>query len=353
MAKHRRKLHDCPNCGTPLPPAFEYCPTCGQENHELKVPFRHFAYELVEGLLHFDTKVWNTLRTMLRPGRITQDFLAGKRARYVPPVRLYIFVSVVFFFLLNAWMNHRMREDNGVHVDDRDTTAHREAHPGLLALDTAQQPAARPGGLRTTVQRSDGTQEDVDAGLSIVYTLSDTDKTALAARMDHLTDAQLDSVLVAMGNPQPNWFRRRFLVAMLHIPDGEEALDYIAHMTTRSLSILMFILMPFSALLLKVFFARKRLYYEHLIFSIHTHTAFLILFSLVSALGLWMGRDVQAWVSRLTWLGALVYLLMTLHRVYHKRWWATALLTGVVVFPYLIAFLLLALAGILFGFMLH
>lgn len=341
MAKHRRKQHDCPNCGTPLAPAFEFCPTCGQENHELKVPFGHMVYELVEGLTHFDAKVWATLRAMAMPGRITQKFLVGKRARYVPPVRLYIFVSIVFFFVLNALMDRRMREDHGIRSDASDST------PARVQEEAVQD------SVHATVQRNDSAREEEDAGFSLIYTLSDADKTTFLERPGEPTNAELDSLLVAMGNPEPNWFRRRFLVAMLHVPTGEQALDYITHLITRSLSLLLFVLMPFFALLLKVLFARKRLYYEHLIFSIHTHTAFLLLFSLVSALGLVLPDGAQAWMVRLTWTGAIIYLLLAFHRVYRKRWWATGLLTGMVLVPYFFAFVVLAVAGILFGFLLH
>lgn len=100
--KHRRKTNVCPNCGTILKPDFEFCPTCGQENHSLKIPIGHLVYEFVESIFHFDTKVWNTLKAIFtHPGRLTNDFVAGKRARYVPPARLYVFVAFFFFLMLN------------------------------------------------------------------------------------------------------------------------------------------------------------------------------------------------------------------------------------------------------------
>jgi hypothetical protein len=100
--KHRRKTNICPNCGTILQADFEFCPTCGQENHDLKVPIGHVVYEFIESVFHFDTKVWNTLKAIVtKPGVITSDFVTGKRARYVPPARLYVFVAFFFFLMLN------------------------------------------------------------------------------------------------------------------------------------------------------------------------------------------------------------------------------------------------------------
>lgn len=104
--KHRRKTTICPNCGTILAPNFEFCPTCGQENHELNVPIGHLVYEFVESIFHFDIKFWNTFRAIVtRPGKITRDFVDGKRARYVPPARLYVFVAFFFFLMLNKLMD--------------------------------------------------------------------------------------------------------------------------------------------------------------------------------------------------------------------------------------------------------
>ncbi|MFN8357079.1 MAG: DUF3667 domain-containing protein [Spirosomataceae bacterium] len=100
--KHRRKHKVCPNCGTILQPDYEFCPHCGQENHELNVPIGHLVYEFIESIFHFDIKFWNTFRAIVtKPGKITTDFVEGKRARYVPPARFYVFVAFFFFLMLN------------------------------------------------------------------------------------------------------------------------------------------------------------------------------------------------------------------------------------------------------------
>ena len=66
------------------------------------MPIAHLLEELVESIWHFDSKFWSTLIAIVtRPGRITADFLDGKRAKYVPPIRLYIFTAFIFFFVLS------------------------------------------------------------------------------------------------------------------------------------------------------------------------------------------------------------------------------------------------------------
>ncbi len=107
MSNNHKKLSECPNCNTALEEAFEFCPNCGQANHDIKVPISHLGYEFFEGFTHFDTKLWNTLKSIFtKPGMMTKEFLEGKRAKYVPPPRFYIFVSVIFFLLLGSTVSH-------------------------------------------------------------------------------------------------------------------------------------------------------------------------------------------------------------------------------------------------------
>jgi len=122
--KTRRKTDTCLNCGTALQLEDNYCPHCGQENNNLKIPAVHLAYEAIESFVHVDAKMWNTLKaTFTRPGKITVDYLNGKRAQYVPPVKFYVFVSFVFFLLVGwqsddavekAYTNHKSSPKNAL-----------------------------------------------------------------------------------------------------------------------------------------------------------------------------------------------------------------------------------------------
>jgi hypothetical protein len=100
------KHHQCQNCGTALPNLEEFCPNCGQLNHDLKIPLRHLFLEILESTFHFETSFWITLKNLLFfPGKITKEFNAGKRATYMNPFRMYVFVSLIFFILLGKLTN--------------------------------------------------------------------------------------------------------------------------------------------------------------------------------------------------------------------------------------------------------
>jgi hypothetical protein len=85
----------CLNCGTAL--QGRYCHRCGQEDRDPDPTLRELLAALLDAILNWDSRIFSTLRSLvLRPGRMTAEFNAGRRARYVSPVRLYVVVSVIF-----------------------------------------------------------------------------------------------------------------------------------------------------------------------------------------------------------------------------------------------------------------
>jgi len=133
----------CPNCSAPLNGA--YCASCGQRQMDLDQPFREIAGEAMESFLSFDTRIVRTLWPLIRrPGLLTEDFLAGRRARYVHPFKLY-FAFCVLLFLGLAMSGYSViqigeSEDivTGVRVDVSEEEGVEEAaeaseEPSLLA----------------------------------------------------------------------------------------------------------------------------------------------------------------------------------------------------------------------------
>lgn len=89
----------CPNCETEL--TGNFCSQCGQSAKDLKKPFLTLLRDILGDVFAFDGRLWRTLPAlMLLPGKITQAYLDGKRMRYVPPFRLFLIASVLFFLVL-------------------------------------------------------------------------------------------------------------------------------------------------------------------------------------------------------------------------------------------------------------
>ena len=118
----------CANCGALL--AGPYCAACGQRHQPDVRSFWHFASEALENITHADSRLWRTLWPLIaKPGFLTREFFDGHRARYLPPFRLYLVISLLFFVIAAAapGKNHLVRID----AKDKDTcTALRYSGPG-------------------------------------------------------------------------------------------------------------------------------------------------------------------------------------------------------------------------------
>jgi len=98
MAVHSK---NCRNCSTPLSEGAEYCPKCGQSVKQFTQPWYKAVRDLLRELLDFDGRMFVTLRRLLTsPGFLSREFIEGRRVSYTSPIRLYIIVSLVFFFVL-------------------------------------------------------------------------------------------------------------------------------------------------------------------------------------------------------------------------------------------------------------
>src|SRR6266852_7692939 len=100
--RQRAPLTHCENCGAQL--TGRYCAQCGQAAVDYRRSFRHVIVDVLDSFLNWDSKFFATLGLLItRPWRLTNEFLAGKRVRYVHPLRLYLLASILFFFVVNYW----------------------------------------------------------------------------------------------------------------------------------------------------------------------------------------------------------------------------------------------------------
>lgn len=87
----------CANCATALQGA--YCHVCGQQGHNPLRSLRHAVEDVFESFWHLDGRVFRTLRDLLVPGRVACNYLDGQRVRYIPPLRLFVILTVITFFV--------------------------------------------------------------------------------------------------------------------------------------------------------------------------------------------------------------------------------------------------------------
>lgn len=296
MAKERRKFTQCPNCGYTFEDINNYCPNCGQENHDLNVPVKHLIAEFFEGTLHFDTKVWKTLKYLiLKPGLLTEKFNVGKRASYVPPFRLYVFVSLIFFFVL------ALTTESSVKVGNTNAT-------------DAGTKAILPG---------------VTINANVADSLERAADSAALRKADILkSNKELQALQSELAEDE---FVARFADKFSKFSSsGEESKQKLF----KNLSFMMFLLMPFFAFVLYLYYRKQdRNYVEHLMFSIHLHTFYFILLIVAMLLGkLLPSLDFELVVFGIM----ILYLFLALRYVYKQTYLRTLLSLLPIAFAYFV-----------------
>jgi hypothetical protein len=295
MAKRRFASHSCPNCGTEYhlkPELARFCPACGQENHELNMPFRHVMGELFETVLHFDTKSVRTIRALVfSPGLLTTEFVKGRRASYVTPIRLYIFISFLFFLLLSI--------------------------------------SSREGGGRTAVEEASGDRFNIT-----FYSLN-------SRELYGLTDAQIDSLMQARSiELTPT---NRYIVRQVAKTTGGGGREFV-HTIVRNISYMMFLLMPFLGYLVYLFHRKREVHYiGTLVFSLHFHSFTFLTLAVLMVLS---RIPYLSFVYVLTPFVSGFYLYASLRRIFGRSRFSTLVRTTVIGILHLISVAVLFLVTV-------
>jgi hypothetical protein len=271
----------CLNCGTEVPE--RYCTHCGQENAVPHESFGHLVKHFIGDVLHYDSQFLTTLKYLLfRPGRLTREYMAGKRVMYVNPIKLYIFISFLFF-LVFASLNHSAHHDDEPE-DKKEHAAEAvpsSGHVSQTGKDTVP-------GNHDSVYRYRPLREEPAHGMATVTPASVKKKTE-----EHKKE-------VTAAEEEDNRYTYRSLAAydsaQKALPPDERAAGFEGWITRRALSVggdfkegelqeainhnapkMMFILLPLFALWMKILY-RKRYYADHAIFALHVHCfAFVVL----------------------------------------------------------------------------
>lgn len=403
MSKVRRKSDTCLNCKFALRPEDNYCPNCGQENNINKIPVHHLAMEMFEDFFHFDAKIWNTIKASFsRPGKITLDYLDGKRASYVPPVKFYVFVSFIFFLLLGKLTDNSIDSNNKsfIHADDKlqsasvsinelqgnkkifhskDSNDVRMIKFVFTSKDSLKKELKRlkeaPDSIiekllidkefentienRTNLRNAIALIPDntiVLDTLKLKYVLygkieflTKEEYEQFKENLRSYTNKQIDSVLISK-KMDAGWFNRQMLKKIgLFEFKNRDSIKAMSHAIIKSISLTMFVMMPLTAILLLLIFYRNKYYYEHLIFSIHIHTIFFIIFSIVLTIQVLIsesfGEKLWLWAVLL----CLVYLISSLKHNYKQTWGKTITKFLLMSIPYFIISLILTLIAVLYG----
>jgi hypothetical protein len=251
----------------------------------------HFTLEATEDLTHADSRLWRTLSALVfKPGFLTREFLAGRRARYLPPLRLYLVLSVVFFLSI------------GSHQETKVVTVKKGGAVIMAPADNIVNAPLKPG--ETPEQRAQR-----------------------ACNIDYN----------GFGNSFLRPFMRQNCEKLVE-DQGRTVGENFMHNIARA----MFIFLPVLALLMKLMYWRPRRY-----FVVHTHAFAFLLLSVLELLAYILPEPVSDLLGVISWCYLVYYVFTAMRKVYGQGMARTLVKLTILTFAYISGFaVMMAITGI-------
>ncbi|MBI5069280.1 MAG: DUF3667 domain-containing protein [Deltaproteobacteria bacterium] len=268
----------CRNCDAPL--FGPYCARCGQQVRGSARALSTLLFDARDALIHLDSRLWRTLHALsLRPGRLTAEYFAERRASYLPPFRLYLVLSLAFFTLAAF---DRLRFGDG--------------EMPLEVSEEARKEAQREVARAAEEARASGAPAEKLAVLDqVARRLEKSGETPGADRKLDVPPEKACEGIEVTGSPRI----QAALIEACKRNVGDRGRT-LYRTVVANIPRMMFVFLPLMALFLKAVYWRPRRYYvEHLVFFLHAHAALFLV-----AIAAMAVRTLARWTG-LGWLGGL------------------------------------------------
>lgn len=299
----------CKNCGTIF--TGHYCPNCGQAVKDYDRPFSFIFYNFLGDFFAFDTRFFRSLLALVvRPGFLTKEYFEGRRVRYAPPFRIFIFVSFVLFLLLQNYTNRGLTNVLDSEISALDTSTIASFDALLDSMNSNIDPSDKAQ-LDSVLSTAGVNMDSAGIDLSNLHVDMETfrDSRDLRFRLNLVANT-LEKNLEKETDPQKRMKLREY-IGLCRSPENAMAkiLEYV--------SWAFFLLLPLFALILKLAYIRRNIrYMRHLVFSIHIHS--FIVLTIIVALYLLFDADLQYVISLLL-LSVPVYFIMAMKKFYGQN----------------------------------
>lgn len=381
MVEKKRKSTTCKNCSSLLDTNYNFCPTCGQSNSDNNVTFLTLIKEFVDNYLGIDSKMAHSATPFLiRPGNLTNRFQEGKVKHFIHPVRLYFVMSLFYFFTISYLLSgidlRSIQDDDRISFggemnigklksDDQWNALPDSVKLGILSDSITSQFT----GIKTFDQLYDSIQSKIGAD-SLKNLEVNVNPTSLPnakegdleryhrlARDRSLTDEVFMDSLINDGNIFDSTFfdegqqsHINSQVRKIFVND-----EGFKGFVLGNLPLMMFILIPLFAGVLKFFYVRrKHLYIKHVVHALHVHSfaymsygiGLLIIFKIITE-GTFPDANIAAWrglIGGLIFIGVSSYVYTSFFKVYKQGWFKTLVklnLVGIIYSFFLLIFFFL------------
>ena len=351
--KHREPITHCENCKAQL--QGHWCAKCGQPAIDYRRSFRHVLADLLNEFLNWDSKFFATIALLLvRPWKLTNEFLAGHRVRYVHPLRLYLLASILFFFAATYGIKSAHLQPIDLSPSTRAEIRNELLHENVplevrekieqalggkpvspekrAALEEQLKNESLPKEARDAIQQrlEYGDPAPLDARAKLEDTLKGLPPDVRTKVEESLKKAQDKAVIFQADkeekdNDMPKWLEKRAREKF-----GEHGTNIQLFLVTlmSNLPYMMLACIPLFACVLKLLYVRRRIFYiDHLVYALHIHAFAYVGIILIVLATIGLNRvapsAIAGWIIALLWIAFTVLIFLSIRRVYRQGWFFT------------------------------
>ncbi|MFY0591047.1 DUF3667 domain-containing protein [Roseivirga sp.] len=371
MKPKKRKSPICHNCNSPLEESFNFCPNCGQSNSDNNVTFATLVKEFVDNYLGIDSKMAHSaIPFMIKPGNLTNRFQEGKIKHFIHPIRLYFVMSLFYFFTISyllSGIDLRLIDDEDIAVSgDINLSDMMDDERWNLVADSVRLRSIPDtlvnqfSGIETFAQFYDSMRQELGIDSVNKYLIPVKQTTLpvanerqvekfhrLARDKRRVSDeAFIDSLGMGIDFAESNFLdesqKKHFFSQVRKIFENDEGFKGFV---LGNLPLMMFILIPLFAGVLKfIYVRRKHLYIKHVVHALHVHSfaylayglGLLLMFKIFTA-GNFPNADITAWRW---WIGVISFILVSTYvyisflKVYGQGWFKSLIKFNIVGYVY-------------------
>jgi hypothetical protein len=340
----------CKNCEEPFQAYFKFCPYCGQQAKD-ELTVKVLFYNTISNYFSFDARFFKSFFPLLfKPGYLASKFIEGKRLLYLHPAQMYLFITVVFFFMFSFIQRKQ--------VQSLDASFAKKIKQEIVT-DTITNDFVRDSinAMKLAKQKK---QDSIDR-IKVRETLENNKfiHGFSNAKIDSLVNSEyfrkndgvdfdfdqksIDSLLIIeapdaviykhMGmEADAGAFKRRLYRQALKFYKSRQG-GSILQAFYDTIPIAMFFLLPIFALILKLLYRKRGGYSHHLVFSFYFFAFLFTVFSII--LGVNFIWNIADWTDWLIVLSTFFYLFIALKRFYQQGWFKSLLKTSIATFLFL------------------
>ena len=334
-----RILTECSNCSQRFEAHYPYCPYCGQQTED-KLTLGILFNNTVSNYFSVDARFFKSyLPLMFKPGFLAKEFVDGKRIKYLHPAQMYLFISVVFFFLFSFISREQtqnvdkfIKKDMVFSTKEKDSI--KEAEKDSIVLRSFQT-------IKENQKQMGLNDEDLKSLDSVVNNKNGHNNAIFGVGfnqrvVDSLIEAGAEDTVIykTMGmKTSDGYVKKRFYQQMLKFLKNKSG-GSVLQTFYDSVPIAMFILLPIFAFILKIFYFKKGPFAYHLVFSFYFFSFLFMVFSmLVLASLLWV--DFPGWIIAIVMFSTFFYLFFGVKRFYQQGYFLSFIKSNVISFLFL------------------